>query len=111
MPPSVKRMTSRRTYAAGRDLGGDDGPLAPTQENLELQADAEAERGGQWETVLLLGNAQTVAAGRSWHERAWRLEAYARALLTGSDSDWQAAIFAADCARHAFYESGRSISG
>jgi hypothetical protein len=105
---SVKRMIKvAGRIAAGRDLGGDDEPLAPTQENLELLADAEAERGRQWETVLLLGHPQTVAAGRSWHERAWRLEAYARALLTGSNSDWQAAISAADVARHAFYESAR----
>ena len=105
---SVKRMIKvAGRIAAGRDLGGDDEPLAPTQENLELLADAEAERGRQWETVLLLGHPQTVAAGRSWHERAWRLEAYARGLLTGSNSDWQAAISAADDARHAFYESAR----
>ena len=105
---SVKRMIKvAGRIAAGRGLGGDDEPLAPTQENLELLADAEADRGKQWETVLLLGHPETVAAGRSWHERAWRLEAYARALLTASNSDWQAAISAADGARHAFYESAR----
>jgi hypothetical protein len=109
---SVKRMIKvAGRIAAGRDLGGDDEPLAPTQENLELLADAEAERGRQWETVLLLGHPHTVAAGRSWHERAWRLEAYARALITGSNSDWQAAISAADDARHAFYESARNDLG
>lgn len=58
---SVKRMIKvAGRIAAGRDLGGDDEPLAPTQENLELLADAEAERGRQWETVLLLGHPQTV---------------------------------------------------
>jgi hypothetical protein len=112
---SVKRMikTAGR-IAAGRGLGGDDEPLAPTQENLELLADAEAERSRLWETVLLLGHPQTVAAGRIWHECAWRLEAYARALVTGSNSDWQLAISSADIARHAFYESARidlGISG
>jgi hypothetical protein len=105
---SVKRMIKvAGRIAAGRGLGGDDEPLTPTQENLELLADAEAERSRQWETVLLLGHPHTVAAGRSWHEHAWRLEAYARALLTGSNSDWQAAISAADVARDAFYESAR----
>jgi hypothetical protein len=54
------------------------------------------------------GVATTVAAGRNWHEHAWRLEWYARARITGSKSDWQAARAAADAARHAFYESARS---
>jgi hypothetical protein len=101
----------RRTYRGWKGVGGDDEALAPTQENLELLADAEAERDRQWETVLLLGHPQTVGAGRSWHEHAWRLEAYARAILTGSNSDWQAASSAADVARHAFYESARSDLG
>jgi len=40
---AVKRMIKLSgRIAAGRDLGGDDEPLAPTQENLELLADAEA---------------------------------------------------------------------
>jgi hypothetical protein len=95
--------------AAGRGLLGNDlEPLAPTQENLDLLAAAENERARQWETVLLLGHPQTVAAGRNWHEHAWRLEAYARALLTGNNSDWRATRDAVDVARDAFYESARS---
>jgi hypothetical protein len=96
--------------AAGRGLLDNDDlePLAPTQENLDLLAAAENERARQWETVLLLGHPQTVAAGRNWHEHAWRLEAYARALFTGNNSDWRAARDAVDVARDAFYESARS---
>ena len=61
---SVKQMIKvAGRIAAGRGLGGDDAPLAPTQENLELLAGAEAERSRQWEIVLLLGHPQTVAAG------------------------------------------------
>ena len=105
---SVKRMINiAGRIAAGRGLGGDDEPLAPTQENLDLLAAAEAERAGQWETVLLLGHPQTVVAVRNWHEHARRLEWYARARLTGSNSDWQTARAAVDVARHAFYESAR----
>jgi hypothetical protein len=109
---SVKRMIKVAVrIAAGRSLGGDDEPLAPTKKNLELLADAEAERSRQWENVLLLGHPQTVAAGRRWHERAWRLEAYARGLLTGSNDEWQAAITSVDDARQAFYESARTDLG
>jgi hypothetical protein len=106
---SVKQMIYiAGRIAAGRGLGSDAEPLEPTQENLDLLASAEAERARQWETVLLVGHPQTVAAGRNWHEHAWRLEWYARARITGSKSDWQTARAAVDAARHAFYESARS---
>ena len=107
---SVKEMINiAGRIAAGRGLLGNDlEPLAPTQENLDLLAAAENERARQWETVLLLGHPQTVAADRNWHEHAWRLEAYARALLTGNNSDWPATRDAVDVARDAFYESARS---
>ena len=106
---SVKRMIIiAQRIAAGRGLWADSEALAPTQVNLDLLAAAEAERASQWETVLLLGHPKTVAAARNWHEHAWRLELYARALLTGSASDWQEARTATDVARATFYESARS---
>jgi hypothetical protein len=106
---SVRRLINiAGRIAAGRGLGGDGEPLSPIQENLDLLAAAEAERGWQWETVLLLGHPQTVAAARNWHEHAWRLEWYARARLTGNNADWQAARTATDVARHKFYEAARS---
>lgn len=106
---SVKRviMIASR-IAAGRGLGSVTEPLAPTQVNLDLLAAAEAERASQWETVLLLGHPKTVGAARNWHEYAWRLEAYARALRTGDASDWQQLRTATDAARAAFYDSARS---
>ena len=64
---SVKEMINiAGRIAAGKGLTGSDlEPLAPTQENLDLLAAAENERARQWETVLLLGHSQTVAAGRN----------------------------------------------
>jgi hypothetical protein len=107
---SVKEMINiAGRIAAGKGLTGSDlEPLAPTQENLDLLAAAENERARQWETVLLLGHSQTVAAGRNWHEHAWRLEAYARALLTENISDWRATRDAVNVARDEFYKSARS---
>ena len=107
---SVKEMINiSGRIAVGRGLTGSDlESLAPTQENLDLLAAAENERARQWETVLLLGHPQTVAAGRNWHEHAWRLEAYARALLTENSLDWRATRDAVDVARDAFYEAARS---
>ena len=106
---SVKRMIIvAQRIATGRGLWTDSEPLPPTQVNLDLLAAAEAERASQWETVLLLGHPKTVAAARTWHEHAWRLEVWARGRLTGNASDWQAARTATDVARAAFYESARS---
>ena len=42
--------------------------LSPSEENLELLASAGAKRAIAWETVLLLGHPDTVAAARNWHE-------------------------------------------
>lgn len=97
--------------AAERGLGANAEPLDPTQVNLDLMAAAEAERASQWETVLLLGHPKTVAAGRNWHEHAWRVEMYARGRITGSASDWQEVRNATDMARSTFYESARSDLG
>ena len=36
------------------------------------------ERTARWELVLLLGDPETVAAGRTWHRRVWALEQFAR---------------------------------
>jgi hypothetical protein len=103
-----QKINIAKRIAAGRGLGGDSEPLAPTQKNLNLLAAAEAERARQWETVLLLGHPLTVAAARNWHEHAWRLEWYARALIAGENSDWEQARAATDVARATFYESARS---
>jgi hypothetical protein len=109
---AVKRMvTLAQRIAAGRELGDPSEPLAPTQDNLDLLAVAEDERATQWETVLLLGHPHTEAAARNWHEHAWRLEWYARALIVGEKSDWERARAAANIARAAFYESARSDLG
>jgi hypothetical protein len=106
---AVRQMIYISTrIAAGRGIGADAEPLAPTQENLALLAAAEANRGKQWENVLLLGDAQTVAAARSWYEHAWRLEWYARARLAGTNAEWLEARAAVDAARQKFYEAARS---
>jgi hypothetical protein len=52
-------------------------PLEPA-EGLRLLAEAEARRATLWESVLLVGDAETVAAARSWHEAIWTLELHAR---------------------------------
>jgi len=101
----VINISSR--IAAGRGLGNASEPLVPTQENLSLLAGAEAQRANQWETVLLLGNPETVAAARQWHEIAWRLEWFARGRLTSEQADWGEVRSSVNDARSRFYESAR----
>ncbi|MFD9487378.1 hypothetical protein [Streptomyces sp. NPDC059991] len=52
-------------------------PLDPI-EGLRLLAEAEARRAMHWESVLLVGDVETVAAARSWHEAIWMLELHVR---------------------------------
>jgi hypothetical protein len=93
--------------AAGRGFGNASEPLAPTEENLALLAKAGATRANLWESVLLLGNPETVMAARKWHETAWRLEWFARGRLPNKNANWQEARSAANEARSLFYESAR----
>ncbi|MET8133097.1 hypothetical protein ABZV24_14260 [Streptomyces sp. NPDC005251] len=45
---------------------------------LPLLAEAEARRATLWESVLLVGDAETVRAARSWHEAVWTLQLHVR---------------------------------
>jgi hypothetical protein len=109
---AVKEIVSISSrIAAGRGLGNASEPLAPTSENMALLAGAGATRAGLWETVLLLGNPDTVAAARAWHESAWRLEWFARGRLTSENANWQQARSAVNDARSLFYESARTDLG
>ena len=94
--------------AAGRGIGGSSQPLPPTPENLDLLQSAGAARASTWETVLLLGHPDTVAAARNWHESVWRLEWFARGRLAGDHEDWERARSEVNSARSLFYEAARN---
>jgi hypothetical protein len=94
--------------AAGRGIGDHPRPLSPTEENFDLLAAAATRRAATWETVLLLGHPDTVAAARAWHESAWRLEWFARGLISGTPEEWEQARAAVNNARSVFYESARN---
>jgi hypothetical protein len=100
-------VTISQRIAAGRGLGDSTEPLPPNDENIGLLASAEAARAELWETVILLGHPSTVDASRNWNDRVWRLEWYARGLVTGDSSDWSNAVSEVDTARSIFYEAAR----
>ncbi|MET9407459.1 hypothetical protein ABZX90_17105 [Streptomyces sp. NPDC002935] len=52
-------------------------PLSPA-DGLELLAAAESRRAAVWESVLLVGDVETITAARSWHEAIWTLELHVR---------------------------------
>ncbi|MFE5491109.1 hypothetical protein ACFQ7Z_14305 [Streptomyces virginiae] len=101
----------RLTQRIGASLGYSDvvDPLAPA-DGLPLLADAESHRATEWEAVLLVGDAATVAAARRWHETIWTIQ-----LLIREDSVdgelWTRAHRLASAARDAFYESARRDLG
>lgn len=60
--------------------------------------------------MLLVGDAGTVAAARTWHEAVWGIESYARGLKNDSDG-WNNALTRASRARDAFYAHARRNLG
>jgi hypothetical protein len=95
----------------GASLGFHDvaDPLPPV-DGLPLLADAESRRATEWESVLLVGDAATIAAARSWHETIWTIELLVRQGTVDAES-WTKAHRLASAARDAFYESARHDLG
>ncbi|MFI1753386.1 hypothetical protein [Streptomyces sp. NPDC020571] len=83
-------------------------PLQPA-EGLPLLADAESHRATEWESVLLVGDAATIAAARKWHE-IWTIELLVREGPVDAEM-WTKAHRLASVARDAFYESARRDLG
>ena len=97
---------SSRIYD-GRGIAVNPDALSSTQEDLALLESADTKRAALWETVLLLGHAETVIAARNWHESVWRLEWWARGRITGKHESWENARSEVNRTRSLFYESAR----
>ena len=75
--------------------------------NLGKLAD---ERTQKWEMVLLPGNPETIAAGRTWHRRVWQIELFVRGEHTDADQ-YYALQDQVDADRMHFYEAARHDLG
>ncbi|WP_327250211.1 hypothetical protein [Streptomyces sp. NBC_01244] len=84
-------------------------PLPPA-EGLPLLADAESHRATEWESVLLVGDAATIAAARRWHETIWTIELLIREGSVDAEK-WTKVHRLTSAARDAFYESARRDLG
>ena len=68
------------------------------------------ERTAKWESVLLLGNPETITAARIWHRRVWQRERFARGEREDEDQ-WDALLEDVNVDRAAFYAAARRDLG
>ena len=68
------------------------------------------ERTAKWESVLLLGNRETIAAARTWHRRVWQVERFARGERADTDQ-WAALMEDVIADRARFYAEARRDLG
>jgi len=108
---AVKKVTHVASrIAAGRGFPHSVESLAPDAEAMEALSSAGGERARAWEPVLLLGDPETVAAARAWHQALWRLEWYAAGRLTAADQ-WESVLRDTEVARDRFYDCARRDLG
>jgi hypothetical protein len=108
---AVKKVTHIASrIAAGRGFPHSVEPLTPDAEAMEALSNAGGERARVWEPVLLLGDPETVAAARTWHQTVWRLEWFAAGRLTAADQ-WEPSLRDTELARDRFYECARRDLG
>jgi hypothetical protein len=105
-----KYVTLLRRVAADMGLASAAHPL-PTSEGLPQIDDAESERAGAFESVLLLGDKATIDAARAWHRSAWELAYIVRGSKPGGPAEWETAIREVWTGRSRFYESARMSLG
>jgi hypothetical protein len=90
-----------------RDADGDSADYDEVFAELGRMTD---ERTAKWESVLLLGNPDTVAAARNWHRRVWQVERFARGERTDMDN-WTALLDEIMADRDRFYKAAREDLG
>jgi hypothetical protein len=76
---------------------------------MEALEEADGARARAWEAVLL-GDPETVASARAWHQAAWRLVWFARGRLTAPDQ-WEPSMRETEVTRDRFYSCARKDLG
>lgn len=98
-----RRVAALRTQVA-------DGDPAAYREALAELGKLTDERTARWESVLLLGDPQTIAAARTWHRRVWQVELFARGERTDTDQ-WDCLMEDVIADRTRFYAAARRDLG
>jgi hypothetical protein len=91
--------------ASARNPGGRIQPL-DLDNGLTLLQEARERRTKAWESVLLLGDAATIAAAHNWRLAVQETERIALDHSRGDD-DWATAVQAVNHARDSFYAAAR----
>ncbi|CAL9581363.1 hypothetical protein SUDANB176_05043 [Streptomyces sp. enrichment culture] len=99
----ARRMGAARGFQHAVD------PLDPEQGLVQL-AEAEARRAAEWESVLLVGDAESMGAARQWHEAVRNVELHARGL-EDDPAGWEKAVRRTSQARDDFYALARRDLG
>lgn len=108
---AVKKVTHLASrIAAGRGLPHSVEPLTPDAAALEALEEAGGVRARAWERVLLLGDPQTVAAARAWHEATWVLAWFAQGRVAAPDQ-WEPSMRETEVKRDRFYACARKDLG
>lgn len=106
---AVKNVHVQCMRADGLRRNGDGARAAYEEALTELERLTD-DRAAKWETVLLLGDPQTIEAGRTWHRRVWQAERFARGQRTDTEH-WQALMDAVIADRRRFYTAARHDLG
>jgi hypothetical protein len=106
---AVKNVYVQSTRAAELRRQGAENSAA-YQEALAELARLNIERTATWESVLLLGDPETIAAARTWHRRVWQVERFARGERTDT-GQWDAVLADINADRGRFYAAARRDLG
>lgn len=98
-----------KRLAAYRGLSTTSASIDPAEALGEL-ARLATERTAKWESVLLLGNSETITSAREWHRRIWHMEFFARGERTDA-AEWTALLDEVAVARRRFYDAARRDLG
>ena len=94
-------------YARKHGVGSDPSTI---DERIADLVRLSSERTSKWETILLLGDAETIVAARKWHRLVWEMERIAHGK-PATDESWRQAWMAAYAERTAFHEAARRNLG
>jgi hypothetical protein len=107
---AVKELHAYALRLSAIDLANSRLHRIDRQEGLAKLAESDLRRTKAWESVLLLGNAETVNAAREWRDAVYQIELLGRGLADKS-LDLETAVIDANSRRDDFYRAARASLG
>jgi hypothetical protein len=107
---AIKRLYVQSLRIANSRMRSDPGESIDYDEALAELGKLADERTTKCETVLLLGNPETIAAARAWHRHVWQMEFFARGERADADQ-YDTLREDVDADRARFYQAARQDLG